>query len=85
LLTIDKTNLFQKRKKIILHQAKTLPKLSKLNIWQFPNNTQAMLKLGPQEIRKSTGIHSANPIFPNKNILEIQADGQFYQASSKSL
>jgi len=75
LLTIDKMNLFQKRKMIILYQAKTLPKLSKSNIWQLPNNTQPMLKIGPQEIRQSVDLHSVNLIPPKKSSLEMRADG----------
>ena len=79
LLTIDKMNLFQKRKMIILYQAKTLPKLSISNIWQLPKNTQAMSRIGPQEIRQSVDLHSVNLIPPKKSSLEMRADDQFYQ------
>ena len=79
LLTIDKINLFQKRKMIILYQAKTLPKLSKSNIWQLPKNTQAMSKIGPQEIRQSVDLRSVNLILPKRSSLEMRADDQFYQ------
>ena len=85
LLTIDKMNLFQKRKMIILYQAKTLPKLSKSNIWQLPNNTQPMLKIGPQEIRQSVDLHSVNLIPPKKSSLEMRVDGRFYQKRSRNL
>jgi hypothetical protein len=85
LLAIDKTNLFQKRKKIILYQAKSLPKLSKPNIWQLPNNTQPLLKIGPQEIRQRVDLYSVNLIPPKRSSLEMRVDGRFYQTRSSNL
>ena len=85
LLTIYKINLFQKRKMIILYQAKTLPKLSKPNIWQLPNNTQPLLKIGPQEIRQSVDLRSVNTIPLKRSSLEMRTDGQFYQTRSRNL
>ena len=76
---------FPKRKMIILYQAKTLPKLSKSNIWQLPKNTHAMSRIGPQEIRQSVDLHSVNLILPKRSSLEMRVDSWLYQTRQQKL
>ena len=44
-----------------------------------------MLKIGPQEIRQSVDLHSANLIPTKRSSLEMRADGLFYQKRGRNL